>query len=179
MTDPLSTVDSNSQENSKNNENLDQKHCVMPSDTQSQPTAQDSTSPSDLSPLAAALQTLNQTLEDGCECITTHDLIETYSLLHIRIRALTGVDSKPFSVHAPMLIQCLRRDIYEGLTHFPAPHAPSIGVSSWDVPILEDYELQSSIDSSQLCQAALLVTGLLLSLPRSLSGKCPRSPHFG
>ena len=86
-----------------------------------------------------------------------------------RFRALvdSNQDLSQLKSEIPALLRCLQRDINEGLNLFPHPRIPD-RTMSYDMsftPPLEEYEIQSTVASSTVCQSALLLTSIILSLP--------------
>lgn len=136
-------------------------------------------SPFDLSYISCPLQTLAKTLKPSSSgCITTIDIAQAYQTLYNRLRASTNIvitnnqdsdEYSQFKIQLSNLVQCLQRDISEGLQFFSRVQSTSLRKSSLVdtsfTSMLEDPEMQLSIDSSLLCQSALRVAAVLMMVP--------------
>jgi hypothetical protein len=128
----------------------------------------------DPSCLTPPLQTLAQTLESNSNgCITTVDIAQAYQALYNRLRAsatvLQASGDDTLKGRIPILVQCLKRDINEGLKFFSPIQTTSLArLSSSDTSVLgalEDPEIQMSIDASLVCQSSLRVVSALMMIP--------------
>ncbi|KAJ3529991.1 hypothetical protein NMY22_g8759 [Coprinellus aureogranulatus] len=133
----------------------------------------------DLSCLSFPLQTLTQTSERRSnDYIHAINLAQAYHTIYNRLRAsrnsLTTFHQEPEQVsqlkgNIITLVQCLRRDINEGLQFFSHAQSASLGKSTstetsftW---VLEDPEIQMSVGASFLCQSALQVAAIFMMIP--------------
>ncbi|KAF9479941.1 hypothetical protein BDN70DRAFT_658726 [Pholiota conissans] len=123
------------------------------------------------------IHTLTESLTDSECCISTHDLIEAYNVLSMRIRfVMTQKLSpdqdlpcmKPFQEEASQIVQCVSRDI-QRLLPSPFDSAPpeySYAGRSSDLDLPEDIDdMQRMADNILLSQHALRFASDVFAFP--------------
>jgi hypothetical protein len=129
----------------------------------------------DPSYLLSPLETLSQSIQDpGYECITLHDITESYNILSIRIRAemkdiLSANEPLPalavMKTHASDLAECLDRDIRLALAS-PFSREPSPpALSFYTDDLLREDELQNAIDLATASHHALRLLSMIFAFP--------------
>lgn len=111
------------------------------------------------------------------ETISSYDCVEAYNLLVTRIRlasnSLSHCDQEStlqekLTTLIPQLTRCMARDLSEVLNFYLDFETPELHLSSVAAvlePRLEEDHIQSAIETSLLCQSAISLASVILSLP--------------